>query len=100
MLDGDTCFRPLSGKGLSNKADGATLNPLHPSFRPLSGKGLSNKEVISMYESMQEIVFAPCRGKVFQIDIFRFTLTGNLESFSPPVGERSFKFLLLCVMMQ
>ena len=67
MLDGDTCFRPLSGKGLSNYLQNQTYTmpgnkkfsppvgersfkytfldyetSTYPRFRPLSGKGLSN----------------------------------------------------------
>ena len=58
-------FRPLSGKGLSNNKENTIMNFLL-SFRPLSGKGLSNVVVVFIVRH-PSAVFAPCRGKVFQI---------------------------------
>ena len=60
-------FRPLSGKGLSNSRDEIAEYLFDFGFRPLSGKGLSNCFRASASVVVQKAVFAPCRGKVFQI---------------------------------
>ena len=59
-------------------------------FSPPVGER-SFKWKLKWQKKTQLKVFAPCRGKVFQInfydDYFRFAD----DEFSPPVGERSFK---------
>ena len=105
------CFRPLSGKGLSNDKLQKILEAPESAFSPpvgersfkwlLFGGGIPDSNIVfapcrgKVFQikifvrqaTTEEFVFAPCRGKVFQINRRKKEMTKNQMSFRPLSGK-------------